>query len=58
MCQPCGCVKFLEQGKEAVLKRAVTIIKELGVTAKNVQLFEDGERICYLIASEVLPRSG
>ena len=55
MCQPFGCVTFLEQGTEAVLKRAVTIVREMGVTAENVQLFEDGERICYLIASEVLP---
>lgn len=55
MCQPCGCVTFINQGPEAVLKRAVAIIKELGITTENAQLFEDGERICYLIASEVLP---
>lgn len=55
MCQSCGCVTVVNQGSEVVLKRAVAIIKEMEITAENVQLFEDGERICYLIASKVLP---
>jgi len=53
MCQPCGCGRYIEQGHKAVLNRAVTIVKELGVTAENVQSFEDGERICGLIASKL-----
>jgi hypothetical protein len=53
MCQPCGCGQYIEQGHKAVLNRAVAIIKELGVTAQNVQSFEDGERICALIASKL-----
>ncbi|MBI4488484.1 MAG: hypothetical protein HY694_05320 [Deltaproteobacteria bacterium] len=55
MCEPCGCVTFIEQGREAILKRAVAIIREMGITEENAQLFEDGERICYLISSKVLP---
>lgn len=54
MCQPCGCVTFIEQGPEAILKRAVAIIKNMGITEENVQLFEDGERICYLIGSKIV----
>lgn len=53
MCQPCGCGRYIEQGHKAVLNRAVAIIKELGVTAENAQSFEDGERICGLIASKL-----
>lgn len=53
MCQPCGCSRYIEQGHEAVLNRAVAVVKELGVTAENVQSFEDGERICGLIASKL-----
>ena len=53
MCQPCGCSRYIEQGYEAVLNRAVAVVKELGVTAENVQSFEYGERICGLIASKL-----
>lgn len=53
MCQQCGCLGFTEQGRSVVLDRAVAIVKEMGVTAENVQRFEDGERICGLIASKL-----
>lgn len=53
MCQQCGCLSWIEQGRRAVLNRAVAIIDEMGVSAKNVQRFEDGERICGLIASKL-----
>lgn len=53
MCEPCGCFPFIEQGRDAVLNRAVAIVKEMGVTAENVQRFEDGERICGLVASKL-----
>ncbi len=50
MCQLCGCKKFIERGAEAVLKRAVDLVEELGVTPGNMHLFEDCELICNLIA--------
>ncbi|MBI4321274.1 MAG: hypothetical protein HY675_22515 [Chloroflexi bacterium] len=53
MCRKCGCADFISQGREATLARAVAIIDELGVTVDNVQAFEDGERICGLIASRL-----
>ena len=53
MCRQCGCESFIEQGPEAVLERAVAIVTEMGITADNVQRFEDGERICALIASKL-----
>ena len=53
MCQPCGCGPYIEQGHKAVLNRVIAIIKEMGVTAENAQRFEDGERICGLIASKL-----
>ncbi len=53
MCEQCGCGPYIEQGRKAVLERVVAIVKELEVTAENVQSFEDGERICGLIASKL-----
>jgi len=53
MCQPCGCGPYIEQGHKAVLNRVIAIIKEMGVTAESAQRFEDGERICGLIASKL-----
>src|SRR3990172_6062895 len=53
MCQPCGFSRYIEQGHEAVLNRAVAVVKEMRVTAENAQRFEDGERICGLIASKL-----
>lgn len=53
MCKQCGCVVFIEEGPESVLKRVINIIAEMGVTVENVQCFEDGERICGFIAARV-----
>jgi len=53
MCRPCGCGPYIEQGHKAVLNRVIAIIKEMGVTAESAQRFEDGERICGLIASKL-----
>lgn len=50
MCQLCGCGQYIEQGKEAVLKRAVEIVNELGITARNADDYEDTEVISRLIA--------
>ena len=52
MCKECGCDFIIAQGPEATLARVAAIIKELGVTPENAQAFEDGERICGLIASK------
>ncbi|MBI2911212.1 MAG: hypothetical protein HYY05_03655, partial [Chloroflexi bacterium] len=53
MCRQCGCVDVIEQGPEAVLQRAIAIVRQMGITPDNVQRFEDGERICSLIASKL-----
>ncbi len=50
MCQICGCSQYTKQGKEAVLKRATEIVKELGLTAQNAEDYEDTEQISRLIA--------
>lgn len=49
MCQLCRCGHYIEQGKGAVLKRAVEIVKELGITARNADDYEDTEIISRLI---------
>jgi len=50
MCEFCGCSQYIKQGKEAVLRRAMEIVKELDLTAKNVDNYEDTEQISRLIA--------
>ncbi len=50
MCELCGCSQYMKQGKEAVLRRTVEIIKELGLTAQNVDDYEETEVISCLIA--------
>ena len=50
MCELCGCSQYIKQGKEVVLRQAVAIVKELGLTAKNVDDYEDTEIISRLIA--------
>ncbi len=50
MCELCGCSQYIKQGKEAVRRRAVAIVKELGITAQNADDYEDTERISRLIA--------
>lgn len=49
MCQACGCSEYIKQGKDVALKRAVDIVKRLGVTPENARLFEDGETICGIL---------
>lgn len=49
MCQLCGCQDFISRGAEAVLKRAVGIVEELGLTPQNMDLFEDCESVCDLV---------
>ena len=50
MCQRCGCEQFLKQGSEAILKRAVEIVKELGLSPSNVDDYECTETISGMIA--------
>lgn len=50
MCRLCGCSQYLKQGKEAVLRRAVEVVKELGLTAGNADDYEATEVISGLIA--------
>lgn len=52
MCHSCGCQGFIKKGAEAVLKRAATIVEELGLTPENMDLFEDCEFICDLITPQ------
>jgi hypothetical protein len=50
MCKLCGCADYIGLGNEAVLRRAVEIVRELGITAQNLADYEDTELICSLIA--------
>ncbi len=50
MCELCGCSQYITQGKEAVLKRTTEIVKELALTPKNVDDYEDTEIIAGIIA--------
>ena len=50
MCQGCGCQQFLRQGSEAILKRAVDIVKELHLSPSNVDDYECTEAISAIIA--------
>ncbi len=50
MCELCGCSQYIEQGKEAVLKRTTEVVKELALTAKNAADYEDTEIISGIIA--------
>ncbi len=50
MCELCGCSQYITQGKEAVLRRTTEIVKELALTAKNVNDYEDTEIISGIIA--------
>ncbi len=49
MCKLCGCSQYIKQGKEAVLRRAIEIVKELSLTAQNVDDYEETEVISRLI---------
>ncbi len=50
MCERCGCREYIRQGKERVLERAVQVVNELRLSARNVADYEDAELICSLIA--------
>ncbi len=50
MCELCGCSQYIKQGNEAVLRRVMEIVKELDLTKKNVDDYEDTEIISRLIA--------
>ncbi len=49
MCELCGCSHYIGQGKDAVLRRAVEIIKELKLTARNLNDYENTELISTII---------
>jgi 4'-phosphopantetheinyl transferase EntD len=51
MCDLCGCRTYISSGKEATVNRAQEIIRSLGLTAENVELFEDCERILHEVFS-------
>ncbi len=50
MCQRCGCQQFIKEGKEAILKRAVDIVKELRLSPANVDDYEITETMSGIIA--------
>ena len=50
MCQRCGCKQLIKEGKEAIRKRVVDIVKELRLTPANVDEYENTEVISALIA--------
>ena len=50
MCQRCGCQQLIKEGKEAIRKRVVDIVKELRLTPANVDEYENTEVISALIA--------
>lgn len=50
MCELCGCNQYIKQGKEAVLRRTVEIVKELCLTIQNADDYEATEVISGLIA--------
>lgn len=50
MCHHCGCQQVIKEGKEAVRKRAVDIVKELRLTPANVDDYECTETISGMIA--------
>ncbi|MBI2287911.1 MAG: hypothetical protein HYY41_05055 [Chloroflexi bacterium] len=50
MCERCGCQEFIKNGKEAVRKRAVDIVKELQLNPNNIDDYECTETISGMIA--------
>ena len=57
MCDLCGCKTYIDSGKQAVVNRAQEIIRRLDLTAENVELFEDCERILHEVSSYSFPSS-
>ena len=49
MCELCGCTHYTKLGKKAVLLRAVEIVKELQLTAQNLNDYENTELISTII---------
>lgn len=50
MCERCGCQQFIKEGRKAILRRVVDIIKELRVTPTNSDDYEATETISGIIA--------
>ncbi|MBI4288969.1 MAG: hypothetical protein HY671_11140 [Chloroflexi bacterium] len=50
MCNLCECDKYIQEGKGAVLKRVTDILRDLKITAQNVDDFEATEVISGIIA--------
>jgi hypothetical protein len=57
MCDLCGCKTYIDSGKQAVVNRAQEIIRRLDLTAENIELFEDCERILHDVFSYSFPSS-
>lgn len=57
MCDLCGCKTYIDSGKQAVVNRAQEIIRRLDLTAENIELFEDCERILHDVSSYSFPSS-
>ncbi|MEM1994468.1 MAG: hypothetical protein QXW32_03195 [Nitrososphaerales archaeon] len=57
MCELCGCIAYIGSGKQAVVKRALEIVKQLKISRENVDLFEDCERISYEVVAHSSPSS-
>lgn len=57
MCDLCGCKTYIDSGKQAVVNRAQEIIRRLDLTAENIELFEDCERILHEVFSYSFPSS-
>ena len=55
MCDLCGCKTYLDSGKQAAVNRAQEIIRHLDLTAENIELFEDCERILHEVFSYSFP---
>ncbi len=49
MCELCGCTHYIDQGKEAVLSRAVEIVRELKLTPQNLNDYENTELVSTII---------
>ena len=50
MCELCGCIHFILQGKDAVLARAVEVVKELKLTVRSLPDYENTELMSSIIS--------
>jgi hypothetical protein len=55
LCELCGCRTYVHSGRQSVTRRAHEIIRLLGLTPENVELFEDGERISHAVSAYSFP---